>query len=94
MTTGNSAVVKIIAQKTKEYNDLDTTYKKLGNKFIFLKKRYDTLMEIHEKTLRNEYNLTGELKEQRLEMVEDLKTIKKATPVNINKYIKKWEGKK
>ena len=30
----NSAVVKIIAQHAREYNDLDTLYKKLGVKYI------------------------------------------------------------
>ena len=86
MTSDNSATVKIIANMTREYNalleksnnklkeyrDLLTDHKKLGNKFMFLKRRHETLMEVHEKTLKNEYNLTDKLKEQRREIVEDL----------------------
>ncbi len=116
MTTENSATVKIIANMTREYNDLLdksnkklkeyrdllTDHKKLGNKFMFLKKRNETLMEVHEKTLKNEYNLTDKLKEQRLEIVEDLDSIvpKKGwwnddmVLENIRELIDKWEGKK
>ena len=104
MPNENSAVVKIIAQKTKEYNDLDTRYKKLGVKLLALSGKHKTLMEVHEKTLRNEYNLTDKLKEERREIVEDLVSCRKygGAPhykLNINivqfkEIMEKWEGKK
>ena len=44
-TTENSATVKIIANMTREYNELDRTYKQLGVKHL-------TLFEVHTKTLK------------------------------------------
>ena len=85
---------KIIASYTKEYNKLSDEYIKLGEK-------HKTLMEVHQKTLKNEYNLTDKLKEQRLEIVEDLKEIIKGEIKEYGSYwfeidykIIKWEGKK
>ena len=96
MPNENSATVKVVAKITREYNDLDTRYKKLGVKYIALKKKHDTLLEVHEKVLRNEYNLTDKLKEQRLEIVEDLKIITSDVLTSSGQYhlkvLKKWEG--
>ena len=113
MTTENSAVVKIVAQKTKEYNelleksnnklkeyrDLLTDHKKLGHKFMFLKKRHETLMEVHAKTLKNEYNQTERCEEQRREIVEDLTELGNSMndgdePYDIVILKEKWGGKK
>lgn len=88
MTTNNSAVVKIIAKHTEQYNKLSDKYK--------------TLMEVHLKTLKALDNLTGKYEEQRREIVEDLKAIEtrrlfgkdEALYDIIIKILDKWEGKK
>ena len=62
----NRAVLKIIADKDKIYNALDTTYKKLGAKHI-------TLLEVHRKTLEKFSNLESlhhDLKEEMKAHVE------------------------
>ncbi len=60
MTTNNSAVVKIMTKKDKDYNTLSDKYVKLGEK-------HKTLMEVHAKTLKALEILTGKYEEQRRE---------------------------
>lgn len=106
MTTENSAVVKIVAQKTKEYNDLDTRYKKLGVKVLSLIDKHKTLMEVHMKTVTALRVLTGKYEEQRREIVEGLNACIETKKygefgnewvINLGMFkhqVKKWEGKK
>ena len=63
ITTENRAVLKIIADKDRIYNELDRTYKKLGAKHIVVVKKLTALTE--------RYN---ELK-RILQEAEDLKII-------------------
>ena len=41
----NGAIIKIVSQHTKEYNELDTTYKKLGVKHLSLLREHKDLVE-------------------------------------------------
>ena len=91
----NGAVVRIIAQHTRDYNDLDTRYKKLGAKHL-------TLMKVHEKTIKASADLVWNNNELISEMLEDVEInfiIHKPTNLaNIKDRAKlliiKWEGKK
>jgi len=70
--TDNSAVVKIIAKHTREYNELDILYKKLGTRHL-------TLLQVHKKTLEKMAQLESQhhdLKEQHTIVVERFTTMK------------------
>ena len=41
----DSAIIKIVANHTREYNELDTTYKKLGVKHLSLLRNHKDLVE-------------------------------------------------
>ena len=57
---------------TKEYNDLDTRYKKLGVKLLTLSEKQKTLMEVHTKTLKALEILTCKYEEaqERIELLK------------------------
>lgn len=70
--TDNAAVVKIIANHTREYNELDRLYKKLGVKHL-------TLMEVHKTTLEKMAKLESQhhdLRADHIIVVERAVTVK------------------
>ena len=70
--TDNEAVIKIIAKHTREYNELDILYKKLGARHL-------TLLQVHKKTLEKMAQLESQhhdLKEQHTIVVERFTTMK------------------
>ena len=68
-------MLKIITDKDKIYNALDTTYKKLGVKYLALSGKHETLMEVHLKTLKALEILTGKYEEaqERIELLKGLR---------------------
>ena len=58
----DSTIVKIVAQHTRDYNDLDTRYKKLGVKHL-------TLLEVHKKTLTE----LSDLESRHHDLLEEMK---------------------
>lgn len=100
MPTENSAVVKIMTKKDKDYNTLSDKYVKLGEK-------HKTLMEVHLKTLKALDNCKGDYAEQRREFLKDLKITYQDIEIDLDdgndpklacEYIEilreKWGGKK
>ena len=99
----NKATVKVVRQQLHQINDLQEKYKRLGAQHTALVNNHTDVKILNAQTLKENkvlktlldvaQKMLEKLREERKEYVEDLKTIKKATPVNIDKYIKKWEGK-
>jgi len=74
--TENRAVLKIIADKDKIYNDLDTTYKKLGAKHVILVNKFVDL-KILAGNLKAENKKLRELLDLAQERIELLKGLRK-----------------
>jgi len=72
----NRAVLKIIADKDKIYNDLDTTYKKLGAKHVILVNKFVDL-KILAGNLKAENKKLRELLDLAQERIELLKGLRK-----------------
>ena len=72
----NNTVIKIIAQHTRDYNDLDTLYKKLGVKHIALINKFVDL-KILNGNLKAENKKWKALLDEAQERIELLKGLRK-----------------
>ena len=88
----NSAIIKIIAEKTREYTDLFNKYSGLGAAHVALVNDYADCKILCAQLSKENKRLKKLSEEQREEFVDDLK-FKGSAWISRSELIKKWEAR-